>query len=158
MDHSPLRKLSAELRMRIYELIILPTVVNVPNPPKDTDAHTLQSVLGLLKACRQIHQETMPLFCSRIRFVFHVRNDVDRLYGLKDTHNFTTSESKWHLGFIDDFLQTIGKDNALIIDRLVLDLGEASRYYRAEHHYNYDCAIALRAHRPLTGALSARCE
>lgn len=65
----------AELHLKIYELVLLPRVVRIPNELTVADADRTPAADPVLsKSCRRFYQETSPLLCCHTQFVFHVKN------------------------------------------------------------------------------------
>lgn len=78
MDASPLGRLPAELRNRIYELVLtLPTTIEIdptiPNDKRSKASSLLRSrpnVFALVKTCRQVHSESNLMIYANNTFDF----------------------------------------------------------------------------------------
>lgn len=77
MDNSPLRTLAPELRIIIYELVLVtPSVIEVHlrgGIPyvEDSQSEDLQSRLPLISRCQEIYREAAPVFHGANRFTVH---------------------------------------------------------------------------------------
>lgn len=72
MDHSPLGHLPEELRLAIYEYVLVePEEVRVVMPADGRPLIASPSKLGLTATCKEIRSKCLPIFYSLNRFYFH---------------------------------------------------------------------------------------
>lgn len=79
MENSPFNELSAELRIAIYELVLVDDrVVNISisNEPLEAPSNP-KNRLALTETCKQMRAETMPIFLGCNGFFFDLGSMVD---------------------------------------------------------------------------------
>ncbi|KAK4546436.1 hypothetical protein LTR36_002113 [Oleoguttula mirabilis] len=134
MDASPLKKLSAELRNRIYEFVFWRPkhrntyISTSPSSRTGTKgqphAYRWSPDLALTTTCRQLRTETLAIFYALTPFTF-------------DGGNFTDNGGEWLKRFTQ-WLDMIGASNAITLKRLCLWLGSYNAV--SGRAYEYDIA------------------
>lgn len=129
MDASPLNKLPAELRNNIYELALHNPGgidIDVMFANKIITAQASQQLLALTETCKQIRQESLPLFYATNTFSF-ATSDLDIATNpLRVGHCFA-SVKKWFHG--------LGEQKA-VVNEVEVYLG--GWYPYADNSYNHE--------------------
>ena len=114
MENSPLRKLPAELRNQIYELVLTEKYPIVTSKGLDYRRQITylgkRHQMGITRTCKEIHAESANLFHALNTFVLQISQ-------------YSLIKSEHHL---EGFRSQIGAARAMAIRVLIIDGGEVS--------------------------------
>ena len=111
MDRSPLSKLPAEIRIRIYEYALYQSPFNIgpyqslkgPSRPGYTEKH--HHSLALARTCKAVNSECIPVFYS------------------VNTFHILGRHAKYILRRLEAFREVIGAKNTAALKSIVLEIG-----------------------------------
>ncbi|KAK5115831.1 hypothetical protein LTR85_009425 [Meristemomyces frigidus] len=122
MDHSPLSRLPAELRNRIYELALhqdTPVRARFANQRPRLQFKYTDNALALVRSCKQIRAESAGLFCSANSFRIEL-NEASLYEVLTDA----STRMSITLDPFTVFLAQLGPEKASLLNVVSLQLGE----------------------------------
>jgi hypothetical protein len=110
--NSPLLRLRAKFRNRIYELAFAGETVYV-YPGESTNANPIH----LVQICKQIRHEASSLFYTRCTFEMSVKRYLKRALDF-DRESREHAMATRGLAYLDDISQVVGLENSTLITSL----------------------------------------